>query len=45
MILEKIAAFSDAGVTHFCGLMFDMRSVQETFDQMQWFAEEIIPRV
>jgi len=45
IILEKIAAFSDAGVTHFCGLMFDMSSVEKTFEQMQWFAEEIIPRV
>jgi len=43
-ILEKIAKFTDAGVSHFCALVFSTNTVEETLDQMQWFAEEIISR-
>lgn len=44
-ILEKIEAFTQAGVTHYCSLIFGLNSVAETLEQMEWFAEEIIPRV
>jgi len=43
-ILEKIARFTDAGVSHFCALVFSTNTVEETLDQMQWFAEAVISR-
>ncbi len=44
-ILEKIARLKDAGVTHLLGLYFAVNDVQELLDQMQLFAEEIMPRI
>jgi probable F420-dependent oxidoreductase len=44
-IVEKALAFRDAGVTHLLGLYFAANSVQELLDQMQVFAEEVIPKV
>jgi hypothetical protein len=44
-ILEKIARLEDAGVTHLLGLYFAVNDVQELLDQMQLFAEEIMPRI
>ena len=41
-ILEKIARFTDAGVTHFCALIFSTNTVEEQLDQMQWFAEDVM---
>lgn len=41
-ILEKINQFTEAGVTHFCSLVFSTSTVEETLDQMQWFAEEVM---
>lgn len=41
-ILEKIARFADAGVTHFCALIFSTNTVEEQLEQMQWFAEEVM---
>lgn len=43
-ILEKIGKFADAGVSHFCALVFSTDTVEETLDQMQWFAEDVIAR-
>jgi len=45
IILEKIARFRDAGVTHFCALAFSTNTVEEKLEQMQWFAEAVVARV
>jgi len=44
-IVEKAMAFRDAGVTHFLGLYFAANSVEHLLDQMQVFAEEVMPKV
>ena len=38
-------AFRKAGVTHFLGLYFAANSADELVDQMQMFAEEVMPRI
>ena len=38
-------AFREAGVTHLLGLYFAANSVQELIDQMQIFAEEVMPKI
>jgi probable F420-dependent oxidoreductase len=43
--IEKAMAFRKAGVTHFCGLFFAANSVEELLDQMQMFAEEVMPNI
>ena len=44
-VIEKALAFKEAGVTHLLGLYFAANSVQELLDQMQLFAEEVMPKV
>jgi len=44
-IVEKVHRFRDAGVTHLLGLYFAANDIQELLDQMQFFAEEITPRI
>ncbi len=44
-ILAKIAKAKDAGVTHLLGLYFAANDVQELLDQMQLFAEEVMPKL
>jgi hypothetical protein len=44
-IVEKVHRLKDAGVTHLLGLYFAANDVQELLDQMQFFAEEITPRI
>jgi probable F420-dependent oxidoreductase len=44
-IVEKAHKLKDAGVTHLLGLYFAANDVQELLDQMQFFAEEITPRI
>ena len=44
-VVEKALAFKQAGVTHLLGLYFAADSVQELIDQMQLFAEEVMPKV
>ncbi len=44
-VVEKALAFKEAGVTHLLGLYFAANTVNELLDQMQVFAEEVIPRV
>ena len=43
LIVEKVARLREAGVDHCCALMFPVDSVQEMLDQMQWFAEAVMP--
>jgi hypothetical protein len=35
----------EAGVTHLLGLYFAVDSVAELLDQMQLFAEEVMPKI
>jgi probable F420-dependent oxidoreductase len=44
-IIEKIHNLKAVGVTHLLGLYFAANDVQELLDQMQFFAEEITPKV
>ncbi len=44
-IIEKIERLREAGATHISGLLFPANSLGELRDQMQSFAEEVIPRV
>jgi probable F420-dependent oxidoreductase len=44
-VVAKAEALKEAGVTHFLGLYFAANSVQELLDQMQIFAEEVMPRI
>ena len=44
-VIEKAMAFRKAGVTHFLGLYFAANSADELVDQMQMFAEEVMPKI
>jgi probable F420-dependent oxidoreductase len=43
-IAEQVAAYRDAGVTHCCALIFPATTIEETIDQMDWFARDVIPQ-
>jgi probable F420-dependent oxidoreductase len=40
----RVQRFIDAGCTYFPGLILSTSTVEETLDQMQQFAEEVMPR-
>lgn len=44
-IVEKVHALKEVGVTHLCGTYFCADTVDELLDQMQIFAEAIMPRI
>jgi probable F420-dependent oxidoreductase len=44
-VVAKAIKLKEAGVTHFLGLYFAANDVQELLDQMQLFAEEVMPRI
>lgn len=44
-IIAKANALGDAGVTHLLGLYFAASSVPDLIDQMQMFAEEVMPHL
>jgi probable F420-dependent oxidoreductase len=44
-IIEKIEALREVGVTHVSGLLFPANNYAEYQEQIQWFAEEVIPNV
>jgi alkanesulfonate monooxygenase SsuD/methylene tetrahydromethanopterin reductase-like flavin-dependent oxidoreductase (luciferase family) len=44
-IVDKAHALIAAGVTHFLGLYFAADSVSDLKDQMQLFAEDVIPKL
>ncbi len=44
-VLEKVRKFEEAGATHLCGTYFCADTVAELKDQMQIFAEEIMPQI
>lgn len=41
-ILERVHAYAGAGVTTLSALLFACNTVEETLDQMAWFAENVI---
>jgi probable F420-dependent oxidoreductase len=44
-VIEKARRFQEAGVKHLCGTYFCADSTQELMEQMQIFAEEVMPRI
>lgn len=44
-VIEKARRFDAAGVKHLCGTYFCADSVSELLDQMQVFAEEVMPHL
>jgi probable F420-dependent oxidoreductase len=44
-VVARAQELQAAGVTHFLGLYFAANDVQEVLDQMQLFAEEVMPRI
>jgi probable F420-dependent oxidoreductase len=42
-LIEKIHTLQEAGVTHLCGTYFTADSISELKDQMQIFAEQVVP--
>ena len=44
-VVERANLLGEAGVTHLLGLYFAANDVQELLDQMQIFAEEVVPRL
>ena len=44
-VVDRANAFREAGVTHLLGLYFAANDEQELLDQMQVFAEEVVPRI
>ncbi len=44
-IIEKAKRFEEAGVKHLCGTYFCADTVDELLDQMQIFAEEVMPHI
>jgi len=44
-LIDKASAFREAGVTHLLGLYFAANTVSELLDQMQVFAEEVMPKI
>ncbi|MEQ8347198.1 MAG: TIGR03619 family F420-dependent LLM class oxidoreductase [Sneathiellaceae bacterium] len=44
-VVEKAKRLQEAGVTHLLGLYFAVNTVQELLDQMQLFAEDVMPHL
>ena len=44
-VVERANLMREAGVTHLLGLYFAANDVAELLDQMQVFAEEVVPRI
>jgi probable F420-dependent oxidoreductase len=44
-VVDKAIAFREAGVTHLLGLYFAVNTVDELLDQMQMFAEQVVPKI
>jgi probable F420-dependent oxidoreductase len=44
-VIDKANALREAGVTHLLGLYFAANTVPELLDQMQIFAEEVMPKI
>ena len=44
-VIDRANEFREAGVTHFLGMYFAVNTVEELLDQMQFFAEEVRPKI
>ena len=44
-VVERANLLGEAGVTHLLGLYFAANDLSELLDQMQIFAEEVVPRL
>ena len=44
-VIQRAEEFREAGVTHLCGLYFAANDETELLDQMQVFAEDVVPRL
>ena len=44
VIREKVARLAAIGVHHCCSLMFPTETMTEMLEQMQWFAETVMPK-
>lgn len=42
-IIDRIGSYKDIGVDHISGILFTANSVPEFKEQMQWFAEYVMP--
>lgn len=42
-VIEKVAAFADAGADHLCGMYFAANSLEDMRDQMRLFARDVMP--
>ncbi len=42
-VIERVAAYRDAGAVHFPGLLFVANTVDEMIEQFQLFAEAVVP--
>jgi hypothetical protein len=44
-VVERANLLGEAGVTHLLGLYFAANNIEELLDQMQIFAEDVVPRL
>ena len=44
-VVERANLLGEAGVTHLLGLYFAANDIEELLDQMQIFAEDVVPRL
>lgn len=44
-VIDRANAMGEAGVTHLCGLYFAANTLSELKDQMQVFAEDVVPKL
>ena len=43
-VLERIGEYRKAGVTSFPAILFTANNMSEFFDEMQWFAEDVVKK-
>ena len=43
-VLERINQYREAGVTSFPAILFTANNMSEFFDEMQWFAEDVVKK-
>lgn len=44
-VLERINQYREAGVTSFPAILFTANNMSEFFDEMQWFAEDVVKKI
>jgi probable F420-dependent oxidoreductase len=43
-IAEQISAYGKLGATHMCSLIFGSRTIEDSLEQMEFFAKEVMPK-